>query len=216
MSDVTASTANPVAVIGVPFQVAVPGLPPPGRRQAIPSNDHRFDIQLLLAQLQQLSLRFGTPFRHWDVWWIKIILTHRRSTSCQPRCVPHTGLLFILVLPVHGVSVPFVRKRTISSARNIHGFAFCEVRFLKRINGLLRLVCVPDGGIRPPARTGRGREGQAVAVPGHGNLQHATTVDPLNVHRRHVAQQIHFDTPRPSVMPRLQGRLDVCSGSSTP
>jgi hypothetical protein len=29
------------------------------------------------------------------------------------------------VLPVHGVSVPFVRKPTISSARNIHGFAFC-------------------------------------------------------------------------------------------
>lgn len=115
----------------------------------------------------------------------------------------------MLALPVRGVSVPFVRKPTIASARKINGFACCEVRFLTRITGFRRLVCVPGGGIRPPARTGRGRDDQAVAVSSRWTLHYATTVDPLNVHRRHVAQQIHFDTPRPRVMPRVQDPLAV-------
>jgi hypothetical protein len=51
-----------------------------------------------------------------------------------------------------------------ASARNIHGFTCCEGRFLKRITGFRRLVCVLGGGVRPPARPGRGREDQAVAV----------------------------------------------------
>jgi hypothetical protein len=76
--DVTASTVNTIAVIGVPFQIAIPGLPPPGRRQGVPGNDHGFDVRLFLAQLLQLFLCFGTPFRHRDIWWIIIIIvTHR-------------------------------------------------------------------------------------------------------------------------------------------
>jgi hypothetical protein len=71
------------------------------------------------------------------------------------------------------------------------------------------LVFVPGCCIRLPARTGRGREDQAVAVSRHWKRHYATKVDPLNVHRRHVAQQIHFDTPRPSVMPRIQDPLEV-------
>jgi hypothetical protein len=105
--------------------------------------------------------------------------------------------------------VQFVLKPTISSARQIKSLVFCEVRFLKRVNNFLRLVFVFGGGIRPSVRPGRGGENQAVAVPGYGKLQHATHVDPLNVHRRHVAQLIRLDTPRPRVMPRIQDPLDV-------
>jgi hypothetical protein len=100
-------------------------------------------------------------------------------------------------------------KPTILSALKIKSLAFCEVRFLKRISDFLRLVFGPSGGIRPPARSGRGRANQTVTVSGHWKPQHATKVDPLKVHRRDVAQLIHRDTSRPRVMPRIQDPLDV-------
>jgi hypothetical protein len=70
-------------------------------------------------------------------------------------------------------------------------------------------VCVPGGGIGPLVRSGRGLENQTVAVPGHRKLQHATQVDPLNVHWRNMAQLIPLNTPRSRVMPRIQDPLDI-------
>jgi hypothetical protein len=72
-----------------------------------------------------------------------------------------------------------------ASARTIHGFMCCEGRFLTRITGIRRLVCVLGGGMRPPARPGRGRGDQAVTVSSHGTRHDATNIDPLHVHRRH-------------------------------
>jgi hypothetical protein len=81
--------------------------------------------------------------------------------------------------------VPGVRNPTMASARTIHGFMCCEGRFLTRITGIRRLVCVLGGGMRPPARPGRGRGDQAVTVSSHGTRHDATNIDPLHVHRRH-------------------------------
>jgi hypothetical protein len=124
-----------------------------------------------------------------------------------------TALAGTIVLPAavvgDGVSVQFMLKPTISCACKIKSLAFCWVGFPFRINGFMRLVCVPGGGIGPLACAGRGLKDQTVAVPGHRKLQHATQVNPLKVHRRNVAQLIPLDTPRPRVMPRIQDPLDV-------
>src|SRR5688572_5741148 len=84
MPDITASASNAIAVVGISFQVMIPGLPPPGPCQDLPCKDHRREVRIVLLKLSELFLCLGAPLTHRDIYWI-IIIPHRSPTSVVRR-----------------------------------------------------------------------------------------------------------------------------------